>query len=87
MKNKKNITILSTIIYVLIIVIVGCAFFHIVNNKTYRAMVSKYEKLKNDYEILELQYKRDLEDCYTQFGDYQDKVEAGCYVNGGWNCE
>lgn len=47
----------------------------------------KYEELKNNYDVLEIQYKRDLEDCQTMFGDYQDKVEAGCYVNGGWNCE
>lgn len=57
-------------------------------------MTDKIENLKNKYfeleketNILEIEYKRDLEDCQTQFGDYQDKVETGCYVNGGWNCE
>lgn len=51
------------------------------------ALYEANEELKTNYDILEIQYKRDLEDCYTQFGDYQDKVEAGCFVNGGWNCE
>jgi len=46
-----------------------------------------YEDLRNNYDILEIQFKRDLEDCQTMFGDYQDKVEAGCFVDGGWNCE
>jgi hypothetical protein len=45
------------------------------------------EELENNYDELEIQYKRDLEACQTMFGDYQDKVEAGCFVNGGWNCE
>ena len=54
-----------------------------INEIVYKA----YEELRNSYDVLEIQYKRDLESCYTQFGDYQDRVEAGCYINGGWNCE
>jgi len=54
-----------------------------INENLYKA----YEELRNNYDVLEIQYKKDLEDCQTMFGDYQDKVESGCYVNGGWNCE
>lgn len=54
-----------------------------INESVFKA----YEELRNNYDILEIQYKRDLEACYTTLGNYQDKVEAGCYVNGGWNCE
>ena len=53
----------------------------------YNNLKDEYFELEKEYNILEIQYKRDLESCYTQFGDYQDKVEAGCFVNGGWNCE
>ena len=55
----------------------------VINNNLYYVI----EELENNYDELEIQYKRDLEDCQTMFGDYQDKVEAGCFVNGGWNCE
>lgn len=76
MKNKMR----TVIIYLLVIWgfgFIGGVMF----------MGNKYEKLRTNYDILEIQYKRDLEDCQTTLGDYQDKVEAGCYVNGGWNCE
>lgn len=33
----------------------------------------KYNKLKDEYNTLEIQYKRDLEDCQTMFGDYKIK--------------
>ncbi len=54
-----------------------------INNK----LRNEYDELKQNYDILEIQYKREIEDCYTQFGDYQDKVELGCYIESGWNCE
>ena len=34
-------------------------------------------KLKQNYDILEAQYKKDLESCYTQLGDLQDRYELG----------
>lgn len=46
-----------------------------------KQQLKKYEELRNNYDVLEIQYKRDLEDCQTMFGDYQDKVEAGYYLN------
>lgn len=75
MKNKELIPLA---IYLLMMFWVGFGFGY---------TIYKYEDLKNNYDVLEIQYKRDLEDCYTQLGDYQDKVEAGCFMNGGWNCE
>ena len=77
MKNKGLIAIA---IYLIMMFIAGFGFGCTVYEE-------KYEELKENYDILEIQYKRDLEDCQTMFGDYQDKVEAGCFVNGGWNCE
>ncbi len=77
MKNKGLVAIA---IYLLMMFVTGFGFGCTIYEE-------KYEELKNDYDILEIQYKRDLEDCQTMFGDYQDKVEAGCFVNGGWNCE
>lgn len=44
-----------------------------INESVYKA----YEELKTNYDILEIQYKRDLEDCYTQLGDMQDRYELG----------
>ena len=92
MKGKRAIAI---VIYMFIMFGVGFGFGCIfkeeqkcneqiyINENLYKA----YEELRNSYDVLEIQYKRELEDCQTMFGDYQDKVEAGCFVNGGWNCE
>lgn len=91
MKSKGLVAIA---IYLIMFFVAGFGFGWIVyeekyeelkgiNNNLYNAI----EKLENDYDILEIQYKRDVEACYTTLGDYQDKVEAGCFVNGGWNCE
>ncbi len=92
MKNKE---LVAVAIYLIVMFGAGFGFGCIlkeeqkcneqiyINENLYKA----YEELRTNYDILEIQYKSDLESCYTQLGDYQDKVEAGCYVNGGWNCE
>jgi nitrogen fixation-related uncharacterized protein len=77
MKNKGLVAIA---IYLIMMFVAGFGFGWTVYEE-------KYEELKKNYDVLEIQYKRDLEDCQTMFGDYQDRVEAGCFVNGGWNCE
>lgn len=85
MSNKQ------LLVMALIFIGFGFAFGHSVGTdqqiKTNESLQTEYNELKQNYDILEIQYKRDLDACYTQFGDYQDRVEAGCYVNGGWNCE
>ena len=57
-----------------------------INNNLYHVIQDK-DKSYYELEQMMIEYRWLYEDCQTQFGDYQDKVEAGCYVNGGWNCE
>ena len=90
MKNK----IKTTIIYLLVMwgfgVFGGIMFMedkYQEQKNINESIFNAYEELRNSYDVLDIQYKRDLEDCQTMFGDYQDKVESGCFVNGGWNCE
>jgi N-acetylmuramoyl-L-alanine amidase len=60
--------------------------------------VRSYNALKGDYYILncsnypsiicECGFLSNPEDEALLISeDYQDKVEAGCFVDGGWNCE
>ena len=35
-----------------------------------------YEELRTNYDILEIQYKKDLDDCYQQMGDMQDDYDV-----------
>jgi len=44
-----------------------------------KALYEANEELKTNYDILEIQYKSDLDACYTQLGDMQDMYE----LNGG----
>ena len=83
MKNKMR----TIIIYLLVMWGFGCIGGIMLMTDKVEDLKNKYFELEKEYDILEIQYKRDLEDCQTMFGDYQDKVEAGCFVNGGWNCE
>lgn len=91
MKNKGLVAIT---IYLIMMFVAGFGFGWTVYEEKYEELkginnnlYNVIQKLENNYDRLEIQYKRDLEDCQTMFGDYQDKVEAGCFVNGGWNCE
>lgn len=36
----------------------------------------EYDELKTNYDILEIQYNRDLEACYIQLGDMQDDYDV-----------
>lgn len=74
-------------VIVIYMLMTGLCMFALGRSIGVEQQLKEYNELKQDYDILEIQYKRDLEDCQTMFGDYQDKVEAGCFVNGGWNCE
>ena len=91
MKNKE---LVATAIYLIVMFGAGFGFGCVIVEEKYNEQLyineniyKAYEELRTNYDILEIQFKRDLESCYTQLGDYQDKVEAGCFVNGGWNCE
>lgn len=59
----------------------GFAFGHSVGTdqqvKINESLQTEYDELKTNYDILEIQYKRDLESCYTQLGDLQDRYELG----------
>lgn len=55
-----------------------------------RTQQDEIKELQTQAETLEkekTEYKWLYESCQTTFGDYQDKVESGCFVDGGWNCE
>lgn len=73
MKNKGLVTIT---IYLIIMFVAGFGFGWTVYKDRYNELIQE-----ND------EYKWLYESCQTMFGDYQDKVKMGCYVNGGWNCE
>ena len=94
MKNKGLIAIA---IYLIMMFIAGFGFGWTVyegnyeelkgiNNNLYHVIQDK-DKAYYELEQMMIEYRWLYESCQTQFGDYQDKVEAGCYVNGGWNCE
>ena len=57
-----------------------------INNNLYYVIQDK-DKAYYELEQMMIEYRWLYESCQTMFGDYQDKVEAGCYVNGGSNCE
>lgn len=94
MKNKE---LVATTIYLIMMYVAGFGFGWIIygekyeelkgiNNNLYHVIQDK-DKAYYELEQMMIEYRWLYEDCQTQFGDYQDKVEAGCYVNGGWNCE
>ncbi len=56
-------------------------------NDTLNLVIKDKDKVYYELEQMMIEYRWQYESCQTQFGDYQDKVEAGCYVDGGWNCE
>ena len=93
MKNKMR----TIIIYLLIVWGFGCIGGIMlmtdkyqeqlkINNNLYHVIQSK-DNAYDELEQMMIEYRWKYESCQTMFGDYQDKVEAGCYVNGGWNCE
>ena len=79
----KNKILIPLVIYLLMMFGVGFGFGWTVyegkyeelkgiNNNLYKAI----EKLENNYDVLEIQYKRDLESCYQQMGDMQDDYDV-----------
>ncbi len=56
-------------------------------NKNLYNVIQKKDSSYDELMQQTIEYRWLYESCQTMFGDYQDKVEAGCYVNGGWNCE
>ena len=58
-------------------------------SKINEALQNEYDELKTNYDVLEIQYKRDLGSCYTQLGDLQDRYEITCdlIVEDGGYCE
>lgn len=88
---RPDVKIYEVLIYLILMTVYGYIWGYYEGSKKQikinQSLQTEYNELKTNYDILEIQYKRDLESCYTQLGDYQDKVEAGCFVNGGWNCE
>ena len=89
-----NREIRVTIIYMLIVGLIAFALGReigvgqqqAINNNLY-TIIEKKDKSYDELMQQTIEYRWLYESCQTMFGDYQDKVEAGCYVNGGWNCE
>lgn len=90
MNNKQ---LLVSILYFIIIAncwfVIGYNIGFDKQSKINESLQTEYNELKQNYDILEIQYKRDLESCQTLLGDLQDRYELGqaCYVDGGLNCE
>ena len=67
MTNKQLLVV------ALIFVGFGFAFGHSVGTdqqvKINKSLQTEYNKLKQNYNTLEIQYKRDLESCYVQLGE------------------
>ena len=74
-------SIKQLLVVALIFVGFGFAFGHSVGTdqqaKINESLQTEYNELKQNYDTLEIQYKRDLECCYTQLGDLQDRYELG----------
>ena len=74
-------TIKQILVICLIFISFGFAFGHSVGTdqqyKINAQLKAEYDELKTNYDVLEIQYKRDLESCYTQLGDLQDRYELG----------
>lgn len=93
MKNKGLIAIA---IYLIMMFIAGFGFGWTVYEEKYEELKGINNNLHTVLELKDksydelmqqtIEYKWLYESCQTLFGDYQDKVEAGCYVNGGWDC-
>lgn len=66
--TTKQIVVLA-----LIFVGFGFAFGHSVGmdqqSKINHSLQTEYNELKQNYDTLEIQYKRDLESCYVQLGE------------------
>jgi len=76
--NNKQLFIL--IAYLLIFggfgFVVGSDLTYDRQSKINAQLKTEYDELKENYDILEIQYKRDLESCYTQLGDMQDDYDV-----------
>jgi nitrogen fixation-related uncharacterized protein len=73
MKNKGLIAIA---IYLIMMFIAGFGFGWTVYEEKYNDLKDEYFELEKEYNILEIQYKRDLESCYQQMGDMQDDYDV-----------
>ena len=75
MSNKQLLVV------ALIFVGFGFAFGHSVGTdqqaKINESLQTEYNELKQNYDNLEKEYKWQLESCYTQLGDLQDRYELG----------
>ena len=90
---RPDLKIWEVMLYLIVFAVYGFVFGSHVErekqSKTNESLQTEYNELKTNYDILEIQYKRDLESCQTLLGDMQDRYELGqaCYVDGGLNCE
>ena len=66
MKNKELVAI---VIYLIVMLGTGIGFGCMLVRE-------EYDKLKIDYDVLEIQYKKDLDDCHQQIGDMQDDYDV-----------
>ena len=73
--SNKQIIVIS-----IIFIGFGFAFGHSVGidqqSKINAQLKTEYDELKENYDILEIQYKRDLEACYQQMGDMEDDYDV-----------
>lgn len=77
MSNKQ---LLVVVVYLLIFGGFGFVVGSDITKEKYikinEALYNSYDELKQNYDVLEIQYKRDLESCYTQLGDMQDDYDV-----------
>lgn len=80
MKNKELVAIA---IYLIVMFGAGFGFGCMLKEEKYneqlyinKQLYSAIEKSENSYDILEIQYKKDLDDCYQQIGDMQDDYDV-----------
>ena len=79
----KNKILIPLVIYLLMMFGVGFGFGCTVYEEKYKeqkyineSVYMAYEELRNSYDALDIQYKRDLESCYQQIGDMQDDYDV-----------
>ena len=76
---RLDLKIWEVMLFLIVFGVYGFAFGHSVGTdqqaKINESLQTEYNELKQNYDMLEIQYKRDLESCHTQLGDLQDRYE------------
>jgi len=82
---RPDLKIWEVMLFLIVFAAYGFVFGSLVErekqSKINQSLQTEYNELKQNYDTLEIQYKRDLESCYIQLGDLQDRYELSYEVS------